>query len=102
MSEWFSQQAEIAISFILGVLGAGTRIVIGYDRGEKQNRFRVFATFMVGSVLAATSTKAAVVYFGLPIMAAGGISFLIGLFGLGLVYNALDGRVPFITKGSLK
>jgi MFS superfamily sulfate permease-like transporter len=101
MDSWFYNHIDAAASFVLGIIGAGTRVAIGQDRGEKQGRWRIIATFLAGSTLAATSTQATIEYIGMSSMMGGGISFFIGLFGLGFIYRILDGKIhiPLFSKG---
>ncbi len=98
--DFIYHQVEVLIAFILGLIGAGTRVIIAKDREEKHSKWKTFATLICGSVLAATSTNATIVYMDMPAISAGAISFFIGLFGLGFVYRVLDGKIaiPFINK----
>lgn len=85
----------LSSNFVLGALGSGVRVAIGHDRGEKQSKSKMFATIVSGTVLAGTSNQAMTAYLNLPDAFAGGMSFFIGLWGIGLVYQFMDGKFSF-------
>ena len=84
---------SVVVQTLLGSLGAGCRIAIGHDRGEPQSKSKMIATMVAGTVLAGTSNQAMTAYLNLPDAFAGAVSFLVGLMGIGFVYQVLDGKI---------
>jgi len=99
MTSW-ADYGDMATQFVLGALGAGVRVAIGHDRGEPQSKAKIIATFVSGTVLAGTANQAMTAYMELPQSFAGAASFLIGLLGIGLVYQILDGKLPIPLIGA--
>jgi hypothetical protein len=97
MNTWY-EYGDMTMQFTLGALGAGVRVAIGHDKGEPQSKAKIIATFISGTVLAGTSNQAMTAYLSLPQNFSGAASFLIGLLGIGFVYQALDGKLslPFL------
>jgi len=102
MYDWISHQAEIILQMVLGAIGAGVRVAIGYDKQERQSKARIGATFIAGTVLAGTASHAVTEYVGLSPAFSGSISFMIGLLGIGFVYQVLEGNVHLPIIGGKK
>ena len=83
--------------FVVGAFGASVRVAIGHERGEKQNVSRIYITIISGTVLAGTTGGAMASYIGVPDSFSGAICFLVGLLGVGFVYQLYDGKItiPF-------
>jgi hypothetical protein len=95
--EWLNHQVELIVQMALGAIGAGVRVAIGYDKQERQSAARIGATFVAGTVLAGTASHAITEYVGLSPAFSGSVSFMIGLLGIGFIYQVLEGKVklPF-------
>ncbi len=102
MYDWITQQAEIILQMVLGAIGAGVRVAIGYDKQEKQSKARIGATFVAGTVLAGTASHAVTEYVGLSPAFSGSVSFMIGLLGIGFIYQILEGKVRLPIIGGKK
>jgi hypothetical protein len=102
MPEFITHQAELFIQMVLGAIGAGVRVAIGYDKQERQSKARIGATFVAGTVLAGTASHAITEYIGLSPAFSGSVSFMIGLLGIGFVYQVLEGKIGLPLIGKIK
>jgi hypothetical protein len=93
MPDWFAIKTDLIMQMILGAIGGGVRVVIAYDKEEKQSKAKIFATFISGTILAGTSSYAVTEYVGLSPEFSGAVSFLIGLLGIGFIYQLLEGKI---------
>lgn len=94
--EWLSPQ-KIEWT-ILGLIGAGLSVGARLGRGEKVNHWSVITTLAAGAAFAGTCTEALVNFARLEPFWAGGVALLIGLMIMGLVINALDGKIPVLNQ----
>jgi len=91
---------DTVTQFFLGAVGAGVRVAIGHEKGEKQGKAKIFSTVIAGMVLAGTSANALTEYAGVPEGFKGGIGFMVGILGIGFIYQVLDGKIiiPVISR----
>lgn len=87
-------------NYIFGFFGTSVRVAIGHERGEKLSLTRVYIIVVSGTILAGTAGDAMAQHAGMPLIFGKAISFLIGIFATGFIYQVYDGKIkiPFLTQ----